>query len=177
MMIIRATLVIALGHLFLRPVSGAIPSFGNQTASDSRSELADDDFLIMFRDSLQTIEDGQISRFASATTFPALGLPDVQIGINKVTLFSNKVYPAHTHPRASETLFVLKGEVDVVLALEGKKEKARVVKNFLTAGDTAIVPQGLPHSLKCVGRKSCNVLAFYNSADPGKTIGNAFEEL
>lgn len=70
----------------------------------------------------------------------------------------------------------LTGEVDVLLAMEGNKDKARLFKNFLTAEDTAIVPQGLSHSVKCVSKKSCNLLAFFNSVDPGSAIANEFSE-
>lgn len=129
----------------------AIPSFGILTACDSRRELADGEFLIAFRDSLQTIENGQISRFASAKTFPALG-PDIQIEMNKIALFSKKVYPAHSHPRGSEMLFVLKGEVDVVLALERKQEEVEWSRTSSL--------QGLPHSQKGVRRKIYNVFGF-----------------
>ncbi|CDF36615.1 unnamed protein product [Chondrus crispus] len=72
----------------------------------------------------------------------------------------------HFHPRASETVTLLRGKASVAFTFEGLGD-ARRVTNALRKGESTVFPQGLVHETTCISKKDCVFLAFLNSADPG----------
>ncbi|OIW13435.1 hypothetical protein TanjilG_05325 [Lupinus angustifolius] len=72
--------------------------------------------------------------------------------------------PPHTHPRATEVVFVLKGTLDV-----GFITVANVlISKTITKGEIFVFPKGLVHFQKNNGHHPASVIASFNSQYPGK---------
>ncbi|MEE8409233.1 MAG: cupin domain-containing protein, partial [Myxococcota bacterium] len=68
------------------------------------------------------------------------GARDVAVSI--LTLAPGATIPEHVHDTSSETLYIERGEVEIIIA--GKKLTAR-------QGDTVYIPSGVRHSAKVIG--------------------------
>lgn len=150
------------------PAYAVIPSFGLQTAQGIREKLEDKDFLINYNKAAQTKTNYFLAQAASANTFPVLGGQDVQAATNRIFLKYRAFFPTHTHPRATETLYLQKGALRTKLKFEGLS-KPRVVSLKVRHSEVTIFPQGLAHSIQCLSRSGCLYITFFNSADPGIT--------
>uniref|UniRef100_A0A0E0JGD5 Germin-like protein n=1 Tax=Oryza punctata TaxID=4537 RepID=A0A0E0JGD5_ORYPU len=71
--------------------------------------------------------------------------------------------PPHTHPRATEVVFVLYGELDVGFITTGNKLFSRTISQ----GDVFVFPRGLVHFQKNNGDKPAAVISAFNSQLPG----------
>ena len=155
------------------PVYAAIPSFGLQTAQGIRDKLEDSDFIINFDKATQTNTDTFQAQVANVNTFPVLGGQDVQAATNRIDLKYGAFFPTHTHPRATETLYLERGALQTKLRFEGLR-KPRIVKLHVKRGEVTVFPQGLAHSIQCIDRHGCLYITFFNSADPGVTAAPDF---
>lgn len=107
-------------------------------------------------------------RPATVANFPVLGLPDVDAALLRVTLAPGAHGPPHTHPRASELLFLLRGTLNVYMVEENSAApRTRVITNTLRVGRMAVFPRGLLHGQRCVSAGGCEYVAALDSADPG----------
>lgn len=152
----------------LPAVFASIPSFGTQTAMGIRSALPDSAFRIRFSKAAQIVGPNFRAQAASVDNFPVLGGSDVQSSIVRVRLGSGVTFPTHTHPRASETLYLQRGRARVSVRFEGLGNP-RVVRNVLQSGQVTVFPQGLAHETKCISKVPCLFISYLNSADPGIT--------
>lgn len=148
--------------------SFSVPSFGLQTALGVRNNLSDSDFRIRFSDAAQNQGPNFLAQLASVSTFPVLGGQDMQASIARVALMPGASFPTHTHPRASETLYLARGKLRTNLRFEGLSGP-RVVVSTLKPGEVTVFPQGLAHDTTCVCKTGCVYIAFFNSADGGVT--------
>nr|CAD1833777.1 unnamed protein product [Ananas comosus var. bracteatus] len=71
--------------------------------------------------------------------------------------------PPHTHPRATEIVFVLEGTLDVGFITTANKFVAKTI----SAGDVFVFPRGLVHFQKNNGDKPASAIAAFNSQLPG----------
>lgn len=137
-----------------------------QSTSALRGLLKDSDFVL----DLPAIEgfssDGGTVRPAFVGSFPALGLPDVQMSIANVQLEAGAFNQPHVHPRGSELLFLVKGRLDVFF-IEDAGAPPRVVTNTLDAGSATVFGIGLVHGERCVSDTPCEFVAVLNNPDAG----------
>jgi mannose-6-phosphate isomerase-like protein (cupin superfamily) len=63
----------------------------------------------------------------------------------------------HYHPNCEEVLYVVSGEIDHTF------EDSKPVR--LKAGMSVLVPMGMPHNSKCVGKIPARMLVAYSSAN------------
>ena len=143
----------------------SIPSSGTQTAGSVRNALPDSAFKIDPRDGAVTRTADWTSRAATVADFPALGGADVQTLVSRTSIRPGKAFITHSHPRSSETLYLVRGRLNATFSFEGASP--RVVTNLLSAGQATVFPQGLVHSVRCVSKSFCEYVATFNSADPG----------
>ncbi|KAK1858182.1 hypothetical protein I4F81_000793 [Pyropia yezoensis] len=99
--------------------------------------------------------------------FPVLGLPEVDSSLALISLAENAHNLPHTHPRASETLLLLKGKLEVFIVEENGPGDVRVIENTIRPGGVAVFPKGLLHGQRCVARDGCKGAAVLGSGDPG----------
>jgi quercetin dioxygenase-like cupin family protein len=103
---------------------------------------------------------GFILGFASGS-YP--GLNTLGLAVAKVNYAKGGVSSPHTHPRASEVITVLKGEVYVGFVDTNGKLFAVTLKE----SDVFVFPQGLVHFQLNVGEKPAATLAVFNAQNPG----------
>ncbi|KAI3910671.1 hypothetical protein MKW92_004272 [Papaver armeniacum] len=97
-------------------------------------------------------------------SFP--GLNTLGLSTSRVDFAPNGSIPLHTHPRASETGFVLKGEILVGFI----STKSVLYSKVLKAGEMFVVPKGLVHFQKNVGLGKATTLNTFNSHLAGTVI-------
>lgn len=146
--------------------SFSIPSLGLETAAGVRAGLRDGDFRINFSRGTRIETANYTVAIADLANFPALGAQDVQMTVIRVSVKAGRELFTHLHPRASETVTLLRGTSRVAFTFEGLGD-ARRVSNVLRKGESTVFPQGLVHETSCISKKDCVFLAFLNSADPG----------
>ncbi|KRG96631.1 hypothetical protein GLYMA_19G222800v4, partial [Glycine max] len=80
-----------------------------------------------------------------------------------VVTAANTSNPPHTHPRATEILFVLEGELDVGFITTANKLISKTVKE----GEVFVFPKALVHFQKNNGDKPAAVISAFDSQLPG----------
>jgi quercetin dioxygenase-like cupin family protein len=100
----------------------------------------------------------------SVLVFP--GLNTLGISINRVDFAIGGVNPPHSHPRATETVLIISGQVLVGFVTTGNVYFSKV----LTAGQIFVIPEGLVHFQKNVGPGKALAFTSFNSQLPGAAI-------
>ncbi|CAH9133844.1 unnamed protein product [Cuscuta epithymum] len=91
------------------------------------------------------------------------GLNTLGVSMSRIDYAPHGVNPPHTHPRATEIIFVLDGELDV-----GFVTTANVlVSKHITKGEVFVFPRGLVHFQRNSGKAPAAVIAAFNSQLPG----------
>ncbi|KAI3937177.1 hypothetical protein MKW92_000208 [Papaver armeniacum] len=103
-------------------------------------------------------------KVGDVNNFP--GLNTLGLSVNRADFAIGGIIPLHTHPRASESIFVIKGQVLVGFISTTNVLYSKVLK----VGELAIIPKGLVHFSKNVGSGKATVLAIFNSQLPGTAI-------
>jgi len=166
-----ATKAAALSALFAFLAGATVAMASNAdlfpTAVQQRAKFADADFAIdTARIAGNANEAGNV-RAGNVGGFPVLGLPGIDTSFALVTLAANAHNLPHTHPRASETLYLTKGELHVFIVEENSAPPVRVMENTLRPGGVAVFPTGLIHGQRCVATDGCEFVAVLGSGDPG----------
>lgn len=91
------------------------------------------------------------------------GLNTLGVSLARVDYAPGGINPPHTHPRATEMVFVLYGELDVGFITTSNKLIAKTIKK----GDVFAFPRGLVHFQKNNGKEPAAVIAAFNSQLPG----------
>ena len=96
-----------------------------------------------------------------------------------VYMIACAIIPVHIHPRATELLAVLSGKITNHMIPENGVTNAdgsqRVILTELTANMMTINPQGAFHTVYNLECEPANIVAAFNSEDPGATlVANAF---
>lgn len=136
------------------------------TAAQLRAKFDDADFAIDTSKIVGAPNDAGNVRAGNQGVFPVLGLPDVDTSFALINLDEFAHNLPHTHPRASETLFLTKGIMEVFI-VEENGPSVRVIENTLHPGGLAVFPRGLIHGQRCVAPKGCEAVAVLGKGDPG----------
>ncbi|XP_048497906.1 probable germin-like protein subfamily 2 member 5 [Beta vulgaris subsp. vulgaris] len=91
------------------------------------------------------------------------GLNTLGLSMSRVDFAPYGLNPPHVHPRASEMIFVLEGELYVGFITTNNKLISKVVK----VGEVFVFPKGLAHFLKNMLKYPAAILAAFNSQLPG----------
>ncbi|KAL9348067.1 hypothetical protein Peur_059433 [Populus x canadensis] len=91
------------------------------------------------------------------------GLNTLGVSLSRIDYAADGLNPPHTHPRATEMIFVLEGELDVGFITTANKLISKTVKK----GEIFVFPRGLVHFQKNNGDKEASVIAAFNSQLPG----------
>ncbi|PON69556.1 Germin [Parasponia andersonii] len=91
------------------------------------------------------------------------GLNTLGVSLSRIDYAPGGVNPPHTHPRATEIVFVLEGELDVGFITTANVLVAKKIK----AGEVFAFPRGLVHFQKNNGKVAAAVIAGFNSQLPG----------
>ncbi|EFJ23494.1 hypothetical protein SELMODRAFT_103237 [Selaginella moellendorffii] len=126
-----------------------------------------DDFV--FSGLLTPLDPSQSTSGAIATpgdvnTFP--GLHTQGFSFAQLDFVERGLISPHTHPRASEFVYILHGDLYAGFVDAGNRVFARVYH----AGEVMIFPRGLIHWQLNVGRGRASALAVLNSEKPGFQI-------
>ena len=151
------------------PVLGSLASFGKQSAPLLRNRFRNVDFVVRFSKALQIPGPDFHGQVATVDTFPILGGIDVQSSAARVFLKPGASFPTHTHPRATETLYLVKGVLKTQFRFEGIV-KPRIVTNILHSNQITVFPQGLAHLTTCISKFPCVFVSTLNSGDPGLAL-------
>lgn len=91
------------------------------------------------------------------------GLNTLGISMSRVDYAPGGVNPPHTHPRATEIVFVLEGEIDCGFITTANQLVAKTVKK----GEVFVFPRGLVHFQRNNGNVPAAAVAAFNSQLPG----------
>ncbi|KAK1571401.1 hypothetical protein Q3G72_016353 [Acer saccharum] len=96
------------------------------------------------------------------------GLNTLGVSLSRIDYAPGGINPPHTHPRATEVVFVLEGKLDVGFITTANVLITKSIKK----GDMFIFPKGLVHFQKNNGKLPAAVIAAFNSQLPGtQSIG------
>lgn len=91
------------------------------------------------------------------------GLNTLGVSLARIDYAPKGLNPPHTHPRATEVVFVLEGELDVGFITTA----GVLVSKSIKKGDVFVFPRGLVHFQKNNGDVSAAVISAFNSQLPG----------
>lgn len=91
------------------------------------------------------------------------GLNTLGVSMSRIDYAPGGLNPPHTHPRATEMVFVLDGELDVGFITTANVLYSKHIKK----GETFVFPKGLVHFQKNNGKTAAAVIAAFNSQLPG----------
>ncbi|KAJ7563600.1 hypothetical protein O6H91_03G116800 [Diphasiastrum complanatum] len=111
---------------------------------------------------------GASAILADVDTFA--GLNSLGLSFAKLDFAKGGIIQPHTHPRASEIIYVVKGTLYAGFVTAGNKLFARVISK----GEVMIFPRGLIHFQLNVGDAPAQAVVALNSQSPGfQTISSA----
>lgn len=113
---------------------------------------------------------GSAANFVGVHRFPALNT--LGISMVRADYAPNGFIPPHTHPRATELVFLLEGSLYVgfVGSAPGNNLKKKLYAKVLNPGDIFVVPQGLIHFQLNVGKTKAVAFAAFNSQNAGVVL-------
>ncbi|XP_065851660.1 germin-like protein 5-1 [Euphorbia lathyris] len=91
------------------------------------------------------------------------GLNTLGVSMARIDYAPGGLNPPHTHPRATEMVFVLEGALDVGFITTSNV----LISKTISQGDTFVFPKGLVHFQKNNGKVPAAVIAAFNSQLPG----------
>ena len=158
-------LLIVFITVLLPPSNTEFVSLGMQ-----RYNLSDSEFSFSFsQDGFSTVNTSGINVYVlAAPRDRLLGMPDVNSVLVRAYQRPGFVIPWHVHPRGCESYATISGTIQITLILElVTAMKPRKIVSKLPSAHAASVPQGMPHSVKCISDDPCEYHTFFNTADPG----------
>ncbi|XP_009764960.1 germin-like protein subfamily 2 member 1 [Nicotiana sylvestris] len=106
------------------------------------------------------------SRVAVANVFNMPGLNTQGVSMARVDFDRDGLNPPHTHPRATEIIFVKEGTL-----VAGFITTDNVfVNKLITKGEVFVFPRGLIHFSFNVGRGNATIIVAFNSQNPGVQV-------
>ncbi|CAH2044485.1 unnamed protein product [Thlaspi arvense] len=91
------------------------------------------------------------------------GLNTLGLSMSRIDYAPNGLNPPHVHPRASEIIYVLEGQLNVGFVTTAGKLIAKNIKK----GDVFVFPKGLLHFQKNTANAPASVIAAFDSQLPG----------
>ncbi|XP_021623488.1 germin-like protein 5-1 isoform X2 [Manihot esculenta] len=128
-----------------------------------RENITADDFFFtgLAKPGLTNNTMGSLVTAASVQKIP--GLNTLGISMSRIDYAPGGLNPPHTHPRASEIVFVIKGHLEVGFITTANVLISKTIKK----GEIFVFPKGLVHFQKNNGKVSAAVIAAFNSQLPG----------
>lgn len=105
---------------------------------------------------------GSNATIANVQVFP--GLNTLGVSMNRVDFAPGGINPPHIHPRASEITVLIKGTLLVGFV---RTDTYEYYSKIIRAGEVFVIPQGLVHFQKNVGKGHAYFFAAFNSQLPG----------
>lgn len=124
---------------------------------------ADDFFFAGISQPVQITSKILGSKVTAANVMDIPGLNTLGVSMARVDFAPYGLNPPHIHPRATEIIYVLQGELFVGFITTANKLISKVVK----AGEVFVFPRGLAHFQKNTSKYPTAVLAAFNSQLPG----------
>ncbi|XP_022946061.1 germin-like protein 5-1 [Cucurbita moschata] len=103
------------------------------------------------------------SRVTGANVQSIPGLNTLGVSLSRIDYAPDGLNPPHTHPRATEIVFVLDGELDVGFITTANVLVSKSIKK----GEIFVFPKGLVHFQKNNGKVPAAVISAFNSQLPG----------
>ncbi|KAM0906735.1 hypothetical protein ACQ4PT_016551 [Festuca glaucescens] len=130
------------------------------------STVVDDDFFSAAMVSAPSTDNpfGVNSTRATVSAFP--GLNTLGLSITRTDLAPGGINPPHSHPRGSELVLVLKGEIMVGFTSAANRLYSKVVKE----NELYVVPRGLQHFQLNVGTGDALFMAMFDAQSPGLVV-------
>ena len=100
---------------------------------------------------------GSLVTAANVLTFP--GLNTLGVSMARIDYAPGGINPPHTHPRATEIIFVLYGTLEVGFFTTANKLFTKTIR----IGENFVFPRGLIHFQKNNGKVPAAVIAGFNS--------------
>ncbi|XP_073311803.1 germin-like protein 5-1 [Primulina huaijiensis] len=104
---------------------------------------------------------GSLVNAANVLMIP--GLNTLGVSLSRVDYAPGGLNPPHTHPRATEIVFVLEGEIDVGFITTANVLISKTIKK----GEVFVFPRGLVHFQKNNRKVAAAAIAAFNSQLPG----------
>ncbi|KAJ1425580.1 RmlC-like cupin domain superfamily [Sesbania bispinosa] len=104
---------------------------------------------------------GSVVTAANVEKIP--GLNTLGVSFSRIDYKPGGLNPPHTHPRATEIVFVLEGQLDVGFITTANKLISKSIKK----GEIFVFPKGLVHYQKNNGDKPASVISAFSSQLPG----------
>lgn len=104
---------------------------------------------------------GSVVTAANVQKIP--GLNTLGVSLSRIDYAPGGLNPPHTHPRATEIVFVLQGHLDVGFITTSNVLISKTIKK----GEVFVFPKGLVHFQKNNGKVPAAVIAAFNSQLPG----------
>lgn len=104
---------------------------------------------------------GSVVTAANVQKIP--GLNTLGVSLSRIDYAPGGLNPPHTHPRATEIVFVLEGALDVGFITTANVLFSKSIKK----GEIFVFPKGLVHFQKNNGKVAAAVIAAFNSQLPG----------
>ncbi|KAF9645283.1 spherulin 1a [Thelephora ganbajun] len=124
------------------------------------------DWLFDYNAGVGTVRSaGGNSTLANVANFPALFANGMAMAIGHMAPCG--MNSPHTHPRATELLYVVNGEIEAGFIEENG---ARFVSNTVTQGQGTIFPKGSIHYQVNTGCEPVTFVAALNDEDPGASL-------
>ncbi|KAL3635166.1 hypothetical protein CASFOL_019713 [Castilleja foliolosa] len=124
---------------------------------------ADDFFFAGLANSGNTANTTAGAAVTPANVEKIPGLNTLGVSLSRVDYAVDGLNPPHTHPRATEIVFVLEGQLDVGFITTANVLISKTIKK----GDVFVFPKGLLHFQKNSGETPAAAIAAFNSQLPG----------
>ncbi|CAL9179490.1 putative germin-like protein 2-1 [Musa acuminata AAA Group] len=134
-----------------------------------------DDFSLSGLDMPGDTRDNKLGfKVTPANVIQIPGLNTLGISMVRIDYIPNGLNPPHTHPRATEILTVIEGQLLVGFVTSNSDDGNRLFTKMLKKGDVFVFPQGLIHFQFNPGHTNTFAIGALSSQNPGTiTIADA----
>ncbi|OIV91048.1 hypothetical protein TanjilG_17008 [Lupinus angustifolius] len=150
----------------LQDLCVALPSSGvkvNGFACKAETNVTESDFFFAGLAKPGIINNTVGSLVTAANVEKIPGLNTLGVSFSRIDYKAGGLNPPHTHPRATEIVFVLEGQLDVGFITTANKLISKTIKK----GEIFVFPKGLVHYQKNNGDNHAAVISAFNSQLPG----------
>ncbi|XP_073026067.1 germin-like protein 5-1 [Primulina eburnea] len=128
-----------------------------------KSDVTAEDFFFAGLANPGVVNNSVGSLVNAANVLMIPGLNTLGVSLSRVDYAPGGLNPPHTHPRATEIVFVLEGEIDVGFITTANVLISKTIKK----GEVFVFPRGLVHFQKNNRKVAAAAIAAFNSQLPG----------
>ncbi|XP_050142279.1 rhicadhesin receptor-like [Malus sylvestris] len=130
---------------------------------DAANATAEDFFFTgLAKPGLTNNTFGSLVTLANVEKIP--GLNTLGVSLARIDYAPGGINPPHTHPRATEIVYVLEGELDVGFITTANK----LIRKTTKQGEVFVFPKGLVHFQNNNGKSPASMIAAFNSQLQGR---------